>query len=465
MIARPWATAGHRPRSNSPAMDRFRCASAAVAAFALTACTASSDEVQPKEGSIFFPTGLAVSPNDSYLFIASANSDLRYDSGTIEVADVAEVERVVSAWKDSETVPDGCTAATDGSGTLECPPADFLLPNAAVRIGNFAATIAVQDLDVQDSEDRDLRLIVPVRGDPSVTWIDWDGEALSCSTSQGFELCNDDHRLTRLRNDSDLPAIVDEPYGVYVDSVGEFAMVTHLTTGTVTLVDSPADGSPVLADTLTGLFAANSSGLRGATGVAGRQPGDDNIVYVQSRSEDRIQMMSVARPAGASPYLIPTGYFFLDAVGGAGGGGTSDDSRGIAFNATGTRAFMVNRSPPSLQIYDTSPDRDGAPRNQLLGATDICRETSSVVVGDGGPGERVFVGCFNDGELYVVDPRAGVDVEAVTVVGSGPFGLALAPTRQLLFVSNFLENSLAVIDLDPESPTLYRVILRIGDRS
>jgi YVTN family beta-propeller protein len=83
---------------------------------------------------------------------------------------------------------------------------------------------------------------------------------------------------------------------------------------------------------------------------------------------------------------------------------------------------------------------------------------------DSGGGERVYVGCFNDGELYVIDPRGQVEVEAVTVVGRGPFGLAIAPSRQLLFVSNFLENSLAVIDLDPDSPTLYRVIMRIGVR-
>ena len=432
----------------------------AAGLLAAAACTASSEEVQPVAGSIFFPTGLAISPDDARLFIASANSDLRFDSGTIEVADLSVVSQVVAAWKAARTVPQGCTPPTDGTDALQCDPADFLIDGAGVRIGNFAAGIGVQELGAGN-----LRLIVPVRGDPSVTFVEWNGSELACGGGQGFELCADANRLARLRDDADLPVIPDEPYGVYVDSVSQYAIVTHLATGTVTLVDSPAAGTPVLADALTGLFAPDSGNQRGATGVAGRLPGPDNVIYVQSRTEDRIQTLTVARPDGALPYLVPGAYFFLDSVGGGGGGGTSDDSRGITFDATGARAYMINRSPPSVQVYDTTPGATGAPQNRLLGASDVCREASSVVAGDGGGGERVFVSCFNGGQVYVVDPRGTTRVETVTTVGRGPFALAIAPTRQLLFVTNFLEDSVAVIDLDPTAPTQYRVILRIGARS
>ncbi len=464
MIPATRATTPGTAGSNGAAMGLSRSLSfgLAVAALgtALAGCTASAEDVQPIEGTIFFPTALAVSPDDAFLFVASANSDLRHDSGTVEVADLNAIASVIAAWKATAIAPTGCTAATDRSGTLACPPLGLLKENAAVRTGNFAAAMAVQDLG-----DGKLRLIVPVRGDPSVTWIDWDGGALSCSDAEGFELCADSHRLSRLRDDRDLPTIPDEPYGVYADSVGEFAVVTHLTSGTVTLVDSPAAGTPVLADSITGLFGAINGTVRGATGVAGRAPGPDNIIYVQSRSENRVQLVTVARPEGASPFLVPTSYFFLDSVGGVGGGGQSEDGRGITFDATGDRAFMINRSPPSLQVYDTRISADGTPRNELLAATDICREASSLVVGDGGGGERAYVSCFSEGELYVIDPRGRGTVEAVTVVGRGPFGLALAPSKHLLFISNFLDNSLAVIDLDPDSPMLNRVILRIGVRS
>jgi len=48
-------------------------------------CTASASEVEPPQDTLFFPTGLAVAPNDAYLFIANGNSELRYDSGSVGV--------------------------------------------------------------------------------------------------------------------------------------------------------------------------------------------------------------------------------------------------------------------------------------------------------------------------------------------------------------------------------------------
>jgi len=458
------ATAPGRAGSKKATMVSalFSRGAALLAAGLVAGCTASSEEVQPQRGSIFFPTGLAVSPDEAFMFVASANSDLRFDSGTIEVADLAAIEQVVDAWKTAQTVPPGCAASTDERRTLLCPTlgdVDLYVREAGVRTGNFAVAIGVQDVGGGN-----LRLIVPVRGDPSVTWIDWDGASrrLRCSDAQGFTVCDELHRLVHLRGDKNLPNLPAEPFGVYVDSLAEFATVTHLSSGTVTLVDTPKTEPPVLADSITGLFAPNGVNATGTSAVAGRKPGPDNVVYVQSNTEDRVQLISVARPDVGFPFLIPTSYFFLESVIGQGG---SSDSRGIAFAPDGNRAFMINRRPPSLQVFDTSLGLQGTPRNLFLGGTDICREASSVVAGDAGGGLRVFVSCFNDGEVYVIDPRAGAAVEAVATVGRGPFGLAISPTRQLLFVTNFLGDSLAVIDLDPASETLYRVVLRIGERS
>jgi hypothetical protein len=53
-------------------------------------------------------------------------------------------------------------------------------------------------------------------------------------------------------------------------------------------------------------------------------------------------------------------------------------------------------------------------------------------------------------------------VESIALVGRGPISSAVVPSRRLLLIANFLEDSVAVVDLDPASPFLYRVILRIG---
>lgn len=444
------ATPGPARRSNRPAMSlRWLAAVAACAA-----CTAAESEVRPDPDTLFFPTAVAVSPDDSVAFVVSGNSDLTCDSGSIQVVDLAVVEQVVAAWTTSRTVPPGCAADANQPETLDCAEADFLIDAAGVRIGNFASAIGVQDLGSGR-----LRLLVPVRGDPSITWMDWDpaSRRLLCSDDQGFALCDDEHRLVTVRDDDDLPV---EPYAIYVDSLAQFAAVAHFSFGIVSLVDSPPDGAPVLADAVTVGISA------GMSAIAGRVSGPDNLLYVQSRADDRVFLMSVARQADAAPLLVGGGFFSQNGIGGGSGvGGTGADSRGVVFRDGGDRALMINRSPPALQQLDTSLDATGVPRNRLIANTDICRQASAVAALDSGLGERAYVTCYGDGSLYVVDPRAGGAVDTTALVGRGPIAIAAVPSRRLVLVANFLDNSVAVVDVDPTSPHLHRVVLRIGGPS
>jgi DNA-binding beta-propeller fold protein YncE len=441
-------------------------------AVALVGCTASSEQVRPPPDAVFFPTGAAISPDERFLFVANANSELRYDSGTIGVIDLNEVDRVATEWMSTggSSVP-GCEKDPDHRETLYCgpkqreddpePEAHFMIADASARIGNFATDIAVQDTGAGT-----LRLIVPTRGDPSIAWVDFDGSRLNCNDgAQGFALCDEGHRLAYVHNDPDLALVPDEPFDAYADSNGQFAVVSHLTTGAVTLINSPIDGDATVADVMSGLFAADPvSGVRGATGIAARQSAssDGSMIYVASRSEDRVQTLTVGRPVnGADPYLLAGNYFFLNLVGAT--AGSSSDSRGLAFSANGDRMYVLNRKPPSLQVYDTSPGPTGYPKNQGIAATDICRQASTLTIMDTGDGDRVYVSCFQDGQVYVVDPRGLASVEQIITVGRGPYSVVAAPNRKKLYVTNFLEDTVVVLDVSPTSPYYNRVVLRIGD--
>jgi DNA-binding beta-propeller fold protein YncE len=426
-------------------------------------CTASSEQVRPPKDQLYFPTGAAVAPDESFLFVANANSELRFDSGSIAVMSLANIDSVIDAWLADRTVPADCQPDPDRTETLICNTPSFVSREAGVRIGNFATNIAIQDLG-----DNRLRLIVPTRGDPSIAWVDWNGEPgiqrLECTNgSEGYALCDDDHRMSFVLDDPEL-GIPEEPFGAFADTAGEFAMVTHLTTGAVTLIDSPRDGRVQVTDIARNVFLPDpNTGLRGATAVAGRTPyAADDIVYVGSRSEDRIQTFTVGRAVnGAPPFLLRGNFFFLDGVGGNSGG--SRDTRGMTFSPSGQRLYLVNRRPPSLQVIDTSLDETGFPKNQTIGATDICRQASTVAVADAGDGERVYVSCFQDGQVYVINPRNRVEAEDIVLVGRGPYAVAAAPGRKKLYVTNFLEDSIAVLDLSPGSPTRNRVVLRIAN--
>jgi DNA-binding beta-propeller fold protein YncE len=62
----------------------------------------------------------------------------------------------------------------------------------------------------------------------------------------------------------------------------------------------------------------------------------------------------------------------------------------------------------------------------------------------------------------VVDPSGQSQVEDIVTVGRGPYAVVGAKDQKLLFVSNVLEDTIAVIDIDPVSATHNRVVLRIG---
>jgi YVTN family beta-propeller protein len=426
----------------------------------LAACTASASEVQPPEDVLFYPTGMAIAPGEAVLFVANANSELRYDSGSVVAIDLAQVDRISADWIANKATPDSCAADVDHSETLACgDQSKFMVQHAGARIGNFATSVAVQDTGAGS-----LRLIVPTRGDPSVAWIDWDGSRLSCNPgAQGFAQCDDAHRLSYIHNDPNLANLPDEPFGVFADSTNNFAVVSHLTTGAVTLIDSPPGRNAVIADVAIGQFQPDpQTGIRGATGIAGRTPGSPNdIIYVGSRSENRIQMYTVGRPVNfAEPFLIPGNWFFLDFVGAS--AGNSSDTRAITFSPGGDRMYVVNRRPATLQIVNTSLGPTGFPIDKGVAVTNICRQASTVSVMDAGDGERAYVTCFQSGEIYVVDPRGASSVEAIVTVGRGPYTVVTDRTHKKLYVSNFLEDTIAVIDVSPSSKLRNRVVLRIG---
>jgi DNA-binding beta-propeller fold protein YncE len=419
----------------------------------LAGCTASGASTEPPQDQLFYPTSATLSPDESVLFVTSANSDLRYSSGAIDVLDLEQVDATIAAWTSARTIPAGCNADTDHRETLVCDEAAFMRPNAGARIGNFATTIAMQDRGGGRS-----RLIIPVRGDPSVTWVDWDGTTLTCNTDgQPFSLCDDDHRLLYVHNDSNVGLLSTEPFDAAADSAQDFAIITHLTSGAVTLIDSPRDGMATIADVSTGLFLPNDTGLIGTSGVAVR--GND-MVYVGSPFENRIQTFTVGRPINNAPaYLLAGDYFFLDVVGGNAGG--SSDTRALQF--VGDKMYAMNRNPPSVMTFDTSVGDTGTPGVTLESAVDVCREGERITVGGDGDGDRIYVTCFQDGQLYVVDPRGEGSAPDIITTGRGPYAAAASATRHRVYVTNFLEDTISVIDTAAGSPTQGRVVLKIGE--
>jgi DNA-binding beta-propeller fold protein YncE len=472
-----------RSKRHSMRTAASRLATWCASALVIAGCTASSDEVHPPGNELFFPSGMAVSPDQKALFVAEANSELRFDSGAISVIDIGRVAASVADWKAARGFGGAtdCEVDPDHSETVICDEAYFMNVGAGVRIGNFATDVAVQRFP-QGA----VRVFSPTRGDPSIAWADYKDGALSCGPTEEFGLCDDAHRLAQIENDPDADPIPDEPFSIFADGDNGFVMVSHLNIGGVSLISSPnPDGDPKTGKRVTGAVrvvdvragfflppAVNA--FAGTSGIAGRRPapgaaGPSDIVYVASQTDQRIQTFTVGsfpvdtendeRPPEAS-YLIPGNFFQLNNVGNL--SGQTRDTRGIQFSADGNRLYTAVRSPPSMQVFDTSIGPGGYPRNVGAGGMDICRQASTLAVVGSGEDERVYVTCFQDGTVYVIDPRSLDTPEDILLVGHGPYSIAAATDAKLLFVSNFLDDTIAVVDLEPGSVTYNRVVLRIG---
>ena len=153
--------------------------------------------------------------------------------------------------------------------------------------------------------------------------------------------------------------------------------------------------------------------------------------------------------------------FFLDGYDPVNAAGISGDARGIQFSADGNRAYIVNRLPPALYVYDTSIGDEGLPVNQALGQIELCEQPSAIRIVDAGGGPKAYLPCFATGRLWIID-LGTLTVEAAIDVGTAPDGIAVSTTRKQAYVTNYADDTIAVVDIDPTSPTFDQAIIRLG---
>ncbi|MBK9070164.1 MAG: beta-propeller fold lactonase family protein [Myxococcales bacterium] len=432
----------------------------ATAFTALGACTADGDQVAPPDDAFTYPSALAFSRDGSAVFVVSANANLQYDSGTALVVDVAATEAAITPWLATRDTAASCYVDSEFAETMVCDEADFVRAGDGVRLGNFAS--AVTSLL---NEAGDERVLFTVRGDPSITWADFDGERLACREAPSFSLCDLDRRLTKLGEGvADVhQTIFSEPYQIASDPNGFYAIATHFGRGAVTVVDARG-AAPVLSDAVDGLFQRNlNTGVLSTSAVAIRpnyaQPEAPGIAYIGSSGEDRIQTAVVLADYYDQAKLLAADYFFVHGVGSNSGGGA--DTRGIAFDAH-QRMYFVGRAPASVLQYDVSVDEVGQVRRALLSGVDTCRQATAIVVAAAGEETYVVVSCFNEGTIQVYRADPSLSLVATVSVGRGPAAMAISPDGGRIYVANYLDDTLAIVDTVPGSPTQFRVVMRMG---
>jgi DNA-binding beta-propeller fold protein YncE len=69
--------------------------------------------------------------------------------------------------------------------------------------------------------------------------------------------------------------------------------------------------------------------------------------------------------------------------------------------------------------------------------------------------------CFQTGRVWVVDTDR-MALLAVEDTGRGPSGIATSVRHNKIYVGNYAEDTLTIIDATPGAPTQYRSIMRLG---
>ena len=495
-------------------LGRLRCAAAEVAAgfvaaslgcaaLGMSGCGDPNTGVDPPRDALFFPAGLVLDPRTPegeaarYLLVSNGNNDLSFNAGTITAIDL---DAFFDAWAvdprgeisggapDFTTYPfcDGERCVLDvGSPTtedfpcrrlgfkphvVECTEGPFVVDG--VRLGDFATVMAVSQ------EASGPRLWVPVRGDPSVTYIDVAGNYpeppdLRCGQPGGGDAddtarCDERHKLTHLRNDESLGEIAREPFNIHVseDENFRYGVVAHSAGSAITLIDLDGlrggNGEPAIVDSAP-LFSPTGNTRSGGFGIATRpcgpcEGGTDD-------TEAAMNMPTITQEC-TRPLFYTSFRFQLSAVSLTADGLDLDEMPDGATTRDGCEDAAGNYLGP----YCAPPEDVGEPCAVVcepsfqsaqrfgVGGVDPFAPTSAAALGDiafgDSCGEDLYLIQTNPGALLKLDTSLGPDGEPFDIPAGPPIELCDQPTRLeiwedkgLAFVACFQAAYVYVVDL------------------
>jgi hypothetical protein len=479
-------------------------------------CNFGQSGIEPPADRIFLPAGIAVDPEAPLLYVVNSNSDLRFNAGTIAVVDLARAHAILAnaaaapyptcvktRFSRTEEVPDDyCCRDLVDSRITNCTEPQLIQAEATVALGSFGGTLRLQRF-VRDDGATMRRLFVAVRAEPSITFADVSVTAgrasIRCTgPRRGGEpqaagaYCDDGWRVRRPSGVTPGALVLpEEPHTLWLDESHGILYAGHLTVvankqvhgGGVSAIDvcNPADDRSVrFAGLARTTFLPASASQAVATLSAGDPANAAIPVFATARYSAAVSGMALRTPEeeacdDTSPprerdlTLVPAESFYSPAFLPRGA-----DIRGVLFldgddGRSGGKAVVLHRNsaesiadPPALVLLDRARLADGTVPNTPLAVLEICNGPTDMQLHDAGRGRRIYITCYDDGQIYVVEPDR-LTVVAVIDVGAGPTSLVFPPNEPgVAYLASFANSHLSLIDLNPGSPTENHVVLRLG---
>jgi DNA-binding beta-propeller fold protein YncE len=477
-------------------------------------CFLGDTTVPPPVDAFYYPTGLVRSPGGSTLYVTNSDFDLQYEGGTVFALDLTKLRPQLVKQLDAlrlvgtspaltvatacgQTCVSGATNATTCRNTnaILNPGPCLAIPLATAIGGEFpSATIGAfasgAVLVKRPDTTTDARLFVPVRGDPSITFLDVPNDTgggatftakLQCTNGAFINgaRCTNDHLIGIEPFESTRSiSLPTEPVGIDVSEDGTAIVVAHQTlkaaslsinrwpSGDTTgvsgakptlefvLGDLPNGPTEVVAVPIPKLFKARAEL---ATPTIDYQAG----FLITYRAAPVVDLLRVHKNESgtARPFLTlaTETQITVNADG--------KDSRGIAIDASRRQSceaacndvpacllgcvaipidvYIANRTPPSLLVgrieTTTTPQDSVTPtgafdRVMITDSVPLAQGASKLAVGNvidpaGNLARRVFASAFDSRLVFSYDPAAR-RVDTIIKTGRGPHALAFDDDRE-----------------------------------
>lgn len=415
-LLRPVVRAGRVPAVTHPNRMLVFVAMGIAMLLATSGCSLPIEEDHPATGPRF-PIGIVADPAGDYLYVTNSNFDRRYLGANLIAVDVASGRVVDTTNVQIQSFPGDMDLLVDSTGAATTI---FI----ASRDGSVITEIELSRRTDGTPEFR-CAMVAPSDGDvPLCAGIGPNVEEPETAGAQPFGLTVRPYDTAGIGH-------------IYVSSFDGTFSVYRLEAGK----DTRLAGQTALGG--------------GAYGVAVHPTTGE--VYVTTKDSDRFFTVTVD-DTGTEVAFSPRAIDIPNTTSGF------DFGRGIAFNESGTQAYIAYRTPASLLVLDTSVGTDGRARNIIVDNVPLPTGPAAVTVARTSPAgeELVYVTLFDSDELAVIDPRR-LEVVALVTTGDGPFDVTAVEQAGVkkAYVTLFEEDTVSVIDIDPTSVFYHQEIARI----
>jgi len=432
-----------------------------LACCSAAACVPQGELKPPPIGNFYFPTGLVYSDSSSsqkgVLYVANSNFDRRYTSGSVIAVPLDGVGAGGTALPAIGTAPTGgapLSITNLGSGLTQ------------VFIQSFAG-----EMTRYPKTGETMRLFVPSRGDLNpLQVINAVGPTLQC-LDRGLDCTRSSPSLSAFQNVGDGKPRSVEPLGVGVGTTTGSVMDGQVVVTQLKNADSPVLSGNNLESYLVIVNATTPPPFTVTADnfislgfvVDGNGPTTNSVAVGQrfAYATDRFRTVD-----GALFTLVDglhRGAFFDSSLQFS---FRTLEARGVALNADESRLYIAARTPDSLVVLGIVNPTADLPTFRVIATVPLPAGPNEVaLIPRNGRGNLVAVSSTTAGMVSIYDEDLGVVTAQLVGVGLQPFGLAVQTAGQAarLFVSCFGDSRVAVIDIpDLTRPEQVQLVAFLG---